>query len=109
MALPTTHHLIWENTRGNMRLDDSREMVQTVWNEIPKHYPGIDTGEFVIMPNHFHRASVIVGAGPCACPKTSANGHPKMDNHRGVQKEGQPQGVAPTGDLQLNYWQRLMD
>jgi REP element-mobilizing transposase RayT len=39
-------------------------MIQSVWNEIPAHYPGSDIDEFVIMPNHVHGIIVIVGAGP---------------------------------------------
>ncbi len=61
-----------------MRLYDAGNWVQSVWNGFPKHYPGIETDEFVDMPNHFHGATVIVGAGPCACPKTAANGHPNF-------------------------------
>ena len=60
-------------------------MVKTIWNGIPQHYHGIKTDEFVVMPNHFHGATVIVGAGPCACPIMAANGHPKKKgNHGGL-------------------------
>jgi putative transposase len=64
---------------GKMQLNDAGRMIQQRWDEIPKHYPGIDTDEVVIMPNHIHGIIVIVGAGPRACPGL-----------------GQPQGVAPT-------------
>jgi len=69
---------------GTIRLNEAGEMIQTVWNEIPSHYDGIDVDEFVIMPNHVHGIIVIVGAGPCACPDSEP------------QKNGHPQGVAPT-------------
>ena len=59
-------------------------MVQTVWNEIPSHYCGIEVDEFSIMPNHIHGIIIIVGAGPCACPDSEP------------QTKGQPRGVAPT-------------
>jgi len=49
---------------GVMRLNDAGIMIQSVWNEIPAHYPGSDIDEFVIMPNHVHGIIVIVGAGP---------------------------------------------
>ena len=67
---------------GNVILNESGRMVQTVWDEIPHHYPYVDVDAFVIMPNHIHGIVIIVGAGPCACPDT-----------------GQPQGVAPTLSL----------
>ncbi len=71
---------------GQMVLNDAGMMVQTVWNEIPPHYPGIAIDAFVIMPNHIHGIIVIVGAGPRACPDTGCG-------------NGQPQGVAPTLSL----------
>jgi len=82
-----------------MVLNHAGEMIKTVWNEIPQFYNGIQTDEYVIMPNHFHGIVCIVGAGPCACPIYSMspcacqqNGQPQ-----GVISDGQPRGVAPTG------------
>ncbi|MFC1806889.1 transposase [Candidatus Omnitrophota bacterium] len=76
---------------GKMVLNYAGEMVQRVWNEIPKFYNGIDIDHFQIMPNHVHGIIMIVGAGPCACPENNK----KSYNH-GI---GQPQGVAPTLSL----------
>ena len=50
-----------------MRLNDAGVMVQTVWDEMPHQYSGIETDEFVIMPNHIHGIILIVGAGPRVC------------------------------------------
>ncbi len=43
-------------------------MIQTVWDEIPFHYAGIQIDAFAIMPNHIHGIIVIVGATPRGCP-----------------------------------------
>jgi len=75
-------YLFGEIAEGRMKVNDIGRMVQLVWNELPCHYAGVDIGEFVVMPNHFHGIIWIVGAGPRACP-----------NRNG----GQPRGVAPTG------------
>ena len=84
-----------------MALNDAGQMAQTVWDEIPNHYAGIDTDEFVIMPNHIHGIVIIVGAGPRACPD-SAKPHTgqssRMGQPQGVEN-GQPQGVARTLSL----------
>lgn len=81
--------LFGEIINSEMRLNDGRRMVQTVWDRLPKYYTGIDIDEFVIMPNHFHGIILIhdVGAGPCACPDKGQTGL------------GQPRGVAPTMSL----------
>ena len=71
--------LLGEITDGEIEMNDAGQMDQTIWNEIPIHYRGIETGEFVVMPNHIQCIVEIVGAGPCTCPD-----------------EGHPQGGAPT-------------
>ena len=65
-------------------------MVQTVWNEIPRYYAGVETGAFVIMPDHVHAIVVLSRFFGCDRPAQGVDGQPQ-----GV--DGQPQGVAPTG------------
>ena len=53
-------------------LNDAGRMVQSVWNNIPVHYPGIGIDAFQIMPNHIHGIITIdttpVGATTGGCP-----------------------------------------
>ena len=57
-------------------LNNAGQMVETVWNELPKFYPRVSTDAFQIMPNHIHGIIVIirhhavppVGATPRGCP-----------------------------------------
>jgi REP element-mobilizing transposase RayT len=89
---------------GEMRLNDVGVMVQTVWDEIPANYPGVDIDAFVIMPNHFHGIVVIVGAGPRACPIPGLGACPMSEcaeDAKWTQEEGRPRGAAPTGELSL--------
>lgn len=65
---------------GKMQLNDAGQMVRSVWDDLPKYYAGVETDQFVVMPNHLHGVIVLVGVGPRACPEAG----------------GQPQGVAPT-------------
>lgn len=94
--------------RPQMVLNDAGIMIQTVWDEIPPHYPGIEIDTFVVMPNHIHGIIVIVGAGPRACPNgrvggAVGHGHmhtpdcaPTVYTERG---NGRPRGAAPTLSL----------
>jgi len=78
--------LFGEVIEGEMKLNDTGRMIQTVWDELPGYYPGVDTDEFILMPNHIHGIIILtpnVGAGPRAC----------LENDQGI---GQPRGVAPT-------------
>ena len=48
------------------------------WNEIPKHFPQIELGEFVVMPNHIHGVigivDVVVGTRHGVSPKQNQFG-----------------------------------
>ena len=37
-----------------MRLNEIGQIVVECWNRIPQHFPSVELGESVIMPNHFH-------------------------------------------------------
>jgi putative transposase len=46
--------LFGEVVDGKMRLNRYGKVVQKWWDIIPEHYPNIETGAFVVMPNHVH-------------------------------------------------------
>lgn len=46
---------------GVVRHNDAGAMVQTVWEELPACYPGVDIDDFVVMPNHMHGILVLLG------------------------------------------------
>lgn len=52
--------LFGEVVNGEMRLSRYGEIVQKWWNEIPIHFPNVELGPFVIMPNHVHGIIFIV-------------------------------------------------
>ena len=69
---------------GNMILNDVGRIAQQCWHEIPRHYPHVSLGAFVVMPNHIHGIFVIeqpvVGASasrrtpvPKRTPSTNEN------------------------------------
>jgi REP element-mobilizing transposase RayT len=70
--------LFGEVVDREMVLNDTDRMAQSVWDELPLHYPGVDVDAFIIMPNHIHGIIVLtgesapttpVGAGPRARPE----------------------------------------
>jgi REP element-mobilizing transposase RayT len=62
---------------GIMILNDSGKMVQQTWHEMHEHYPDIEIGEFVVMPDHIHGIITMnnkinnVGATHRGCPSTT--------------------------------------
>ena len=45
---------------GEMHLSTYGEIIQKWWDEIPVHFPNVETGAFVIMPNHVHGVIFII-------------------------------------------------
>ena len=44
-----------------MRLSQRGEIVQKWWEEITVHFENVETGAFVLMPNHVHGIIFITG------------------------------------------------
>jgi len=101
------------HTCPEIELNEAGQMIQRVWDEIPEHYPGINTDGFVIMPNHIH-GIITVGDGPRACPDDS-NAIPikNRDFHNDVVgcngEKGHPRGGAPTNEYNDNLVLSLSD
>jgi REP element-mobilizing transposase RayT len=55
--------LFGEIVDGEMLLNEFGGCVVRWWDDIPRHFVGVDTDAFVVMPNHVHGIIVIVGAG----------------------------------------------
>ena len=50
-----------------------------------ENYPGVETDEFVVMPNHIHGIIVLVGAPALIMDNYRIMGnHEIMGNHRGL-------------------------
>lgn len=47
-------HFFGDCVDGKMRTSTIGLLVQGIWYEIPRRYPTIELGEFVVMPNHIH-------------------------------------------------------
>ncbi|WP_435352896.1 transposase [Emticicia sp. SJ17W-69] len=44
---------------GKMKLSTVGAIAQGFWYEIPKHFPFVELGEFVVMPNHIHGVLIL--------------------------------------------------
>ena len=65
--------LFGEISDGKIVLNEFGQIVESVWLDLPKHYPNIELDAFVIMPNHIHGIVFIVGAGLKPAPTKPAN------------------------------------
>ncbi len=51
--------LVDTTTAPIMQLSEIGNIAQHFWTEIPNHFPFVELGEFVVMPNHIHGIIVI--------------------------------------------------
>ena len=51
--------LFGEVVNGDVKLSSYGEIVQKWWDEIPRHFQNVETGAFIIMPNHVHGIIII--------------------------------------------------
>ena len=59
--------ILGEVANGEVLLSEFGKIVESVWFDLPKHYPNVELDAFVIMPNHVHGIIIVgdvaVGAG----------------------------------------------
>jgi REP element-mobilizing transposase RayT len=83
-------HTLGKIRNSQMYPSQPGEMVQTVWDELPLHYPGVGVDAFVLMPNHVHGIIVVQAVPPCLPNNTVG-----ADKGVGATTGGLP---LPTGD-----------
>jgi putative transposase len=54
-------HFFGEIQNNEMNLTEIGQLANQFWKEIPEHFPCIELGNFVIMPNHVHGILTIHG------------------------------------------------
>lgn len=55
-----------EILEGEMVLSQFGCIVLNAWQELPRHYPNVELGDFVVMPNHVHGIVVLVDDSLCS-------------------------------------------
>jgi REP element-mobilizing transposase RayT len=104
---------------GRMRLNAAGRTVQSVWQDLPTHYPNLDIDAFIVMPDHFHGIVVIqpsVGAiqeSPLPMTQSERRGMtlPKLVGRFKMQtaKIINASATTPGQPLwQRNYWERIL-
>ncbi len=52
-------HFFGEISNAEMQLNEMGKLAEQYWVEIPNHFPFIELGNFVVMPNHVHGILII--------------------------------------------------
>ena len=78
--------LFGEIVDGVIQLNEYGKIVQKWWDEIPNHFPNVETLAFVIMPNHVHGIIVITNGrrGTVPVPGVYEQKNIETENSGGV-------------------------
>ncbi len=60
--------LFGEIVGGEMKLNDWGEIADECWRAIPEHFPNVESGAHIVMPNHVHGIVVITVGATHASP-----------------------------------------
>lgn len=52
-------HFFGNIKNGIMQLSEIGKLAAQFWHEIPNHFPMVELGNFVVMPNHIHGILII--------------------------------------------------
>ena len=53
------NHFFGKIINQEMQLSEIGKLAEKYWLEIPEHFPFVELGNFVVMPNHFHGILII--------------------------------------------------
>ena len=53
------HHFFCKIQKHEMQLSEIGKLAEQFWLEIPNHFPMVELGNFVVMPNHVHGILII--------------------------------------------------
>jgi putative transposase len=56
--------LFGEVIDGKIQLNPIGQLIVSLWQRIPQHFPNVELDEFVLMPNHLHGIIIIVKQQP---------------------------------------------
>ncbi|MBC8335631.1 MAG: transposase [Anaerolineales bacterium] len=78
-----------------MVLNDMGEIVQKWWHQIPTHFPNVELGAFVIMPNHIH-GIIMITEGRGAVPASDTELQELQESQQGRETLPLPFQKHPT-------------
>jgi putative transposase len=93
-------------TNSTMILNSTGELVETVWRDLPLHFPEVNNEVFIVMPNHIHGIISINRKGradPRSAPTTR---HALSDIVRAFKNYSSQQAKRFCSSQGTTIWQR---
>lgn len=89
--------LFGEIVDAKMYLSNYGEIVQKWWDNIPHHFPNVETGAFVIMPNHIHGIGFVTEErrGEVVSPHDQPNDNNQKNTMQTSETDNQGGEISP--------------
>ncbi len=109
--------LFGEIVNGEMILNEHGQIADECWREIPNHFPHVELGAYVIMPNHMHGIILInddVGARHASPLQKTPNGVSKgslgaiIGSYKSAVTRLIGRELNETGIWQRNYYEHII-
>jgi putative transposase len=112
--------------QGEMILNDLGKIAAEAWRAIPEHFPNVELGAYVVMPNHLHGILLIreaesrnsVGATHCVAPTIGPKLRPNgpqpgslgtiIGSYKAAVSRRINQQFNATGIWQRNYYEHIL-
>ncbi len=102
-------YTLGEIRNNQIYLSEAGLMVQTIWDELPLNYPGVEVDAFVVMPDHFHGIIVLMPENISgAIPKKPMTLPDVVQRFKSLTTAKYRHGVANLGwtPFPKKFWQR---
>lgn len=73
-------HFFGNIKNGIMQLSEIGKLAAQFWHEIPNHFPMVELGNFVVMPNHIH--GILIMNHPVETRFIASDNNDEMNNSR---------------------------
>jgi putative transposase len=104
--------LFGEIKDGEMQLSGMGQIAEEAWRAIPEHFPQVELGTYVVMPNHVHGIIIIRGMATNSSPSVGARHASPLPPHGvkpksiGAMVGSFKSAVTKRIGRELHTWQR---
>lgn len=99
-------HFFGEVIGGRLHLNDNGEIVQSIWDDLPRRFPGVTLDTSILMPNHLH--GIIVQSGEAKAKKFAPTLHQIIRAFKAVSTRLIHQSGSSEFCWQSNFYEHII-
>ncbi len=100
------HSFFGEVIRECVHLNDRGKIVQSVWDDLPRRFPGVTLDQYILMPDHLH--GIVVQCGESDTAKKAPTLGQIIRAFKAVSTRLIHKSGLPEFDWQSNYYEHII-